>query len=136
MTESGVRRSEIWVCAGMLGGAGLVFLVESLIRLATEGPAVGASLLYVPIAQAVLDVLCAAVIVVGSRAIRPGVLVIAVLGTLVHMVIVLGGGPIWTRVVSAVLAIAQVYAVVLLNTKPIRIHFGLDTYDSPLDLEP
>jgi hypothetical protein len=50
-------------------------------------------------------------------------------------VIVLGGGPMWTRVVSAVVAIAQVYAVVLLNTKPIRIHFGLDTYDNPMDLE-
>jgi hypothetical protein len=134
MTESGVRRSDIWVCAGMLGGAGLVFVVESVIRLATEA-GVGASLLYVPIAQAVLDLLAAAVIVVGSRSLRPGVLVIAVLGTLVHMVIVLGGGPVWTRLVSAVLAIAQVYAVVLLNTKPIRIHFGLDTYDDPLDLE-
>jgi hypothetical protein len=51
------------------------------------------------------------------------------------MVIVLGGGPIWTRVVSVILAVAQVYAVVLLNTKPIRIHFGLDTYENPLDLE-
>ena len=132
MTEPGVRRSDIWTCAGMLGGAGLVFLAESLIRLSAEG----ASILYVPIAQAVLDVLCALVIVAGRRTLRPGVLVIAVLGTLVHMVIVLGGGPIWTRVVSAVLAVAQVYAVVLLNTKPIRIHFGLDTYDSPLDLEP
>jgi hypothetical protein len=131
MTQPGVRRSDIWVCAGMLGGAGLVFLAESLIRLSAEG----ASILYVPIAQAVLDLLCAAVIVAGSRTLRPGVLVIAVLGTLVHMVIVLGGGPIWTRVVSAVLAIAQVYAVVLLNTRPIRIHFGLDTYENPLDLE-
>jgi len=119
----------------MLGGAGLVFVVESVLRLATEA-GVGASLLYVPIAQAVLDLLAAAVIVVGSRALRPGVLVIAVLGTLVHMVIVLGGGPMWTRVVSAVLAIAQVYAVVLLNTKPIRVHFGLDTHDDPMDLEP
>jgi hypothetical protein len=134
MTEPGVRRSDIWVCAGMLGGAGLVFVVESVIRLATEA-GVGTSLLYVPIAQAVLDLLAAAVIVVGSRSLRPGVLVIAVLGTLVHMVIVLGGGPVWTRLVSAVLAIAQVYAVVLLNTKPIRIHFGLDNYDDPLDLE-
>jgi hypothetical protein len=134
MTEPGVRRSDIWVCAGMLGGAGLVFVAESVIRLATEA-GVGSSLLYVPIVQAVLDLLCAAVIVVGSRTLRPGVLVVAVLGTLVHMVIVLGGGPMWTRVVSAVLAIAQVYAVVLLNTKPIRIHFGLDTYDDPMDLE-
>jgi hypothetical protein len=134
MTEPGVRRSDIWVCAGMLGGAGLVFVAESVIRLATEA-GVGSSLLDVPIVQAVLDLLCAAVIVVGSRTLRPGVLVVAVLGTLVHMVIVLGGGPMWTRVVSAVLAIAQVYAVVLLNTKPIRIHFGLDTYDDPMDLE-
>jgi hypothetical protein len=118
----------------MLGGAGLAFVVESVVRLATES-GLGASLLYVPIVQAVLDLACAAVIVAGSKALRPGVLVIAVLGTLVHMVIVLGGGPIWTRVVSAVLAVAQVYAVVLLNTKPIRIHFGLDTHDDPLDLE-
>jgi hypothetical protein len=131
MTESGVRRSDIWTCAGMLGGAGLVFLAESLIRLSAEG----ASILYVPITQAVLDVLCALVIVAGRRTLRPGVLVIAVLGTLVHMVIVLGSGPIWTRAVSVVLAVAQVYAVVLLNTKPIRIHFGLDTYENPLDLE-
>ncbi|HEX4703401.1 MAG TPA: hypothetical protein VH352_14840 [Pseudonocardiaceae bacterium] len=124
-------RTDVRVCAALLGGAGLVFMVESLIRLSSQGTGI----LYVPIVQLVLDGTAVGVILTGNRLLRPGVLIIAILGSLVHMVILLGGGPIWTRVVSALLAVMQLYVLVLLNTKPIRVHFGLDTYDDPMDLE-
>jgi hypothetical protein len=134
MTSDGAAartRSDVRVCAALLGVAGLVFMVESLIRLSSQG----AGILYVPLVQLVLDGTAVGVILTGNRLLRPGVLVIAILGSLVHMVILLGGGPIWTRVVSALLAVMQLYVLVLLNTKPIRVHFGLDTHDDPLDLE-
>jgi hypothetical protein len=132
MTKAGdATRSDVRVCAALLGGAGLVFLVESLIRLSSQG----AGILYVPLVQLVLDGTAVGVILTGNRLLRPGVLIIAILGSLVHMVILLGDGPIWTRVVSALLAVMQLYVLVLLNTKPIRVHFGLDTHDDPLDLE-
>ncbi|HEX9339430.1 MAG TPA: hypothetical protein VF892_26240 [Pseudonocardiaceae bacterium] len=131
MTESLQDRRAVRFCAALLGGTGLVFLVERLIQVSSQG----AAILPLPIVQLVLDAGCAAVVLTGNRVLRPGVLVIAVLGALLQMVILLGGGPLWSFLVALVLAMAQVYALVLLNTKPIRVHFGLDTHDDPLDLE-
>jgi hypothetical protein len=122
---------DVRVCAGLLGGTGLVFLVERLIQL----PGQGGAILTPAIAQFVLDAGCVWVVLAGNRPLRPVVLVITVLGALLQMVILLGGGPLWSFLVAALLAIAQVYTLVLLNTKPIRVHFGLDTHDDPLDLE-
>ena len=130
MSGSGGMR-EVRVCAALLGGTGLVFLVERLLQVSGQA----ASILPLPIGQFVLDVACAVVVLNGNRVLRPGVLAITVLGALLQMVILLGGGPLWSFLVAAVLAVAQVYALVLLNTKPIRVHFGLDTHDDPLDLD-
>ena len=113
---------DVWLCALLVGGAGVIFLVESLIRLFAEG---GAGILSVPIVLLVLEGGAAVAILAGTRWARPVVLIIAIIGALVHMVIALGQGLLWTRVVSAILAIAQVYALVALNTKPVREHFGI-----------
>jgi len=133
MNEPARERRDVRVLAGLLAGTGLLFVIQRLALLAVPG--IGPDILPLPIAQLVLDAGCAAVVLAGNRALRPVVLVITVLGALLQMVIVLSGGPVWSVVVSALLAIAQVYSLVLLNTKPIRVHFGLDTHDDPLDLE-
>jgi hypothetical protein len=119
------RRTEVRVSALLIGGAGLVFLVESLFLL----PRQGVGILYLPLVVFVLNALVTWIVLTGNRVLRPPALVVVVVGVLVHMVILLGGGPIWSRVISGVLAAVSVYALVILNTKPIRIHFGLDTED-------
>jgi hypothetical protein len=131
MTDGDGARREVRLLAALLGGTGLVFLVERLFQV----PGQGSTILTLPIGQLVLDGGCAAVVLAGNRLLRPGVLAITMLGALLQMVILLGGGPPWSFVVSVALAAAQVYALVLLNTKPIRVHFGLDTHDDHLDLD-
>jgi hypothetical protein len=113
---------DVWLCVLLVGGAGVVFLAESLIRFLSEG---GGGILALPVALLVLEGGAAVAIFAGTRWTRPVVLIVVILGALSHMVIALGQGVMWTRVVSAVLAIAQVYALVALNTKPIREHFGI-----------
>jgi hypothetical protein len=113
---------DVWLCALLIGGAGVIFLVESLIRLAAEG---GAGILALPVVLLALEVGAAAAVVAGTRWARPVVLAVVVIGALLHMVIALGQGPMWTRVVSAILALAQVYTLVALNTRPVREHFGI-----------
>lgn len=122
---SGWQRTEIRVSSLLVGGAGLAFLLESLFLLATQGPGI----LYLPLAVFALNAIATWVILTGNKVLRPPVLVVVVLGVLVHLVIMLGGGPLWSRVISGVLAAVSVYALVILNTKPVRVHFGLDTVD-------
>jgi hypothetical protein len=133
MNEPARERRDVRFLAALIAGTGLVFVVERLALLAVPGYA--ADILPLPIAQLVLDAGCAAVVVAGNRVLRPGVLVITVLGALLQMVLMLSSGPLWSILVSVLLAVAQVYTLVLLNTKPIRVHFGLDTHDDPLDSE-
>jgi hypothetical protein len=114
---------DVRVCAALIGGAGVIWLVESLFRLSGQPT----NIIVVPIIALVLEAAAAVVVVTGNRVLRPGALVITVLGALLHMVILLGDTPIWTRIVSGILAAAQIYALVLLNTKPIREHFGLES---------
>ncbi len=121
----GWRRTEIRISSLLVAGAGLVFLLESLFLL----PRQGLGILYLPLAVFALNSLATWIILTGNRALRAPVLVVVVMGVLVHMVIMLGGGPVWSRVISGVLAAVSVYALVILNTKPVRIHFGLDTED-------
>jgi hypothetical protein len=116
-------RFDVRVCAALIGGAGVVWLVESLFRISGQG----ANIVVVPIVLLVLEAAAAGVVLTGNRTLRPGVLVVAVLGALLHMVILLGDTPGWTRAVSGVLAAAQIYALVVLNTKPVREHFGLES---------
>ena len=113
---------EVWVCALLIGLGGVTFVAAALFRLWTEG---GVGVLSFPIALCVLELIAVAGLVSGWRWARPVVLVIVMLGALLHLLVALGNGADWTRAISAVLVAAQVYALVLLNTKPIREHFGI-----------
>jgi hypothetical protein len=112
---------DVWLCALLIGGSGVVFLVDSVIRLAAthNGSVVGS------VVVAVIEAAAAAAVVFGYRPVRPVVLLVVVLIALLQVEFVLGGGMVWTRVVSGFLAAAHVYALVVLNTKPLRAHFGL-----------
>jgi hypothetical protein len=116
-------RFDVRVSALLVGGGGLVFLAESLIQLSSQG----AGILELPIIALVLQSAAAAIILTGNRMARPVALIVVILAALMHMVILLGEGPVWTRIVSGLLAAAQMYALVLLNTKPVRAHFGLES---------
>jgi hypothetical protein len=113
---------DVLICALLIGGCGLVYLIAEAIRLL---PTAGAGSLAAPIVVAVLLLGAAAAVVAGLRPIRPAVLIVLILATLLQLLFVMDGGLLWRQVVSAILAAAQVYALVLLNTKPVREHFGL-----------
>ncbi|HEX3788639.1 MAG TPA: hypothetical protein VHW44_12320 [Pseudonocardiaceae bacterium] len=113
---------DVWLCVLLMAGAGIVFMVESLIRLSTVG---GAGLLQFPATMLLFELAAAAGALAGARWARPVVLIIVILAALLHIVIVLGDGPGWTRIVSGVLAASQIYALVVLNTKPVREHFRI-----------
>jgi hypothetical protein len=117
---------DVLACALLIGGSGLVFLVVGLVRFLSEG---GFGILEVPIIVFVLQLGAAIAMLTGFRLARPVIVVLVVLVALMHMVIALDNGFAWTRVASGVLAAANVYALVLCNTRPVRAHFGLDTDD-------
>ncbi|HVV22998.1 MAG TPA: hypothetical protein VHF06_26410 [Pseudonocardiaceae bacterium] len=119
------RRTEVRVSSGLVAATGLIFLVANLTLLSSNS----SSILYLPVVLVVLDALSSWIILTGNRPLRTPALVVVVLNALVLMVTLLGNGPLWFRILSGVLAAASVYALVILNTKPIRVHFGLDTED-------
>ncbi|GGP49294.1 hypothetical protein [Saccharothrix coeruleofusca] len=77
-----------------------------------------------PALVAVLELLVVAGLATGVRQARPAGLAVFALGALAHLLTVLGQGPVWLRVVAALLSALHVFVVVLLNTKPAREHFG------------
>jgi len=96
---------------------GLAFLVEGVVRWRADGVAADLTL---PVVFAAFQLSVAAGVLARLRVSRIiGVLVLAV-GMLLHLLIVLGGGPWWARVVSGVLVPTGGYAAVLLNTGPVR----------------
>lgn len=113
---------DVWLGALLVAAPGVVFLVESLIRAFTEG---GDGILALPVVLLVLEGGAAVAVLTGTRWARPLVLILVILAALLHMVIALGEGLLWTRMVSAILAVSQVYVLVVLNTKPVREHFGI-----------
>lgn len=110
---------EIRASAALVGGAGLVFMVENLFLIGQQGW----SIIFLPLALLVLDVLAATLIINGNRALRTGVLMIIVIGVLVDIVILFGAVPAWLRVVTGLIGVAQIVALVLLNRRSVRAHF-------------
>jgi hypothetical protein len=110
---------SVRLSASLVAGAGIAFLIENLFLIHARG----AGIVYLPIAMVVLDIIAATLIVFGNKTLRTGVLLITGIGVLVDVVVVLGAVPGWLRVVTGVLALAQVAALVLLNTEPVRAHF-------------
>ncbi|SHF32184.1 hypothetical protein [Streptoalloteichus hindustanus] len=108
---------ELRVAGALLAGAGLAFLALGLGRWSAEG---GADVLVLPCALAVLGVAAGAAVLTAHRAARIVGMVVASVAAVLHLLLALGGGAWWARLLSGLLAASQVYVFVLLNTGPAR----------------
>ncbi|MFI9816438.1 hypothetical protein [Saccharothrix variisporea] len=104
---------------GAVGGA--LFVLEGLIRWQSTGDGVW---IRFPLVVLVLELVAVAGLIARFRPARlTAVLIYGLIG-LVHLLAVLAEGPVWVRVLSAVLSALHVFGMVLLNMKPAREHFG------------
>ena len=111
------RPVELWATLACLVGAQVAFLVVAIVRWTVEG---GADLVVAPLVLLVLSVVAAGSILARIGIARAGAIAVAIFAALLHLLIVLGDGPVMARIVSGIVGAAQVYAVVLLSTGPMR----------------
>ncbi|QFZ22529.1 hypothetical protein [Saccharothrix syringae] len=107
--------------ACLVGAAGaLLFVLEGLLWAQLDGDP---GVIRFPVIVAVPELLVLVGLVAGLRPARLTAAWLFGLVALVHLLTVLGDGPVWVRVLSGVLSAVHVFAVVLLNTRPARLHF-------------
>ncbi|MFE2754074.1 hypothetical protein ACFXGA_18960 [Actinosynnema sp. NPDC059335] len=105
----------------LLGAAGAVlFVLMGLIQWQVEGDS---TWMRFPVIVAVLELLAVGGLATGLRPARLTAAIVFGLVALVHLLAVLNDGPVWLRVVSGLLSAVHVFAVVMLNTRPARLHF-------------
>jgi hypothetical protein len=116
------RNAPTEVSLAILIGAagGLAFVLMGLVQWQVEDDA---TWIKFPVIVAVLELLAVGGLVAGPRAARLTAAFVFGLVALIHLLAVLNQGPVWIRVLSGLLSAAHVFAVVMLNTKPARIHF-------------
>ncbi|WP_433263611.1 hypothetical protein ACQPZF_32695 [Actinosynnema sp. CS-041913] len=108
--------------AALIGAAGgLLFVLEGLIRWQLDGD--GAVVKF-PLIVLVLELLAVGGLLARFRPARLTAAFVYGLVGLIHLLAVLNQGPVWVRLLSGVLSAAHIFAVVLLNTRPARLHFG------------
>jgi len=118
---------ELRLASALLVGSALAFLLVAVSRMLVEG---GGGWLQAPLLQLAVALGVAGGLLTGLRLARYAGIVVALLGALLHMVLALQPAPWWARVVSGVLAIVQVYAAVLLNTRPVVEYTGGGRHDA------
>jgi hypothetical protein len=105
----------------LIGAVGaLVFVLMGLIQWQVDADS---SWIRFPVIVAVLELLAVAGLVAGLRPARLTAACVFGLVALVHLLAVLNVGPVWVRVLSGLLSAAHVFGIVLLNTRPARLHF-------------
>ena len=112
---------EVRVASAVALGGALVFFVVGLILWRATSDA---DVLKLPSFVALVELLVAAALLLRLRFAHYPAMVLFVLVALLHLVIMLADGPVWTRVASGVLSAVHIYGVVLLNTGPAREHLG------------
>jgi hypothetical protein len=115
------RPIEVRLAMAINAGAALVFLVLAIVRQITEG---GSGLLPVPIYLVILAAIAVALLIWRPRNVQLLFGIAALLPVLLHLLVVMGNQVWWLRTLSGVLAAAYLYSVVLVNTKPARIHLA------------
>ena len=115
------RPVEVRIAMALNIAAAVVFLVVAVVRVIVEG---GGGLLQVPIYLVVLAGVAVGLLVWRPRNVQLVFGIAALLPVLLHLLIVLGNQTWWLRTLSGVLAAAYVYSMVLVNTKPARIHLS------------
>ena len=121
------KQTEVRVSASLVLAGALIFLLQGFLLLGSEG----ATILYVPIVMLLFNVGFAWIILAGNRSLRPVVLILVIIEVILQMIVLLGNGPVWARVMSGLAAAVLLYTQVVLNTKPVRVHFGLDVEEEP-----
>jgi hypothetical protein len=106
---------ELRLAAGLLTGSALVFVLVALGRMLDEG---GGDWLQPPLLQLAVALGVSGGVLTGVRLARFVGIAVALTGALLHMVLALQPAPWWARLLSGLLAMAQIYAAVLLNTRP------------------
>jgi hypothetical protein len=106
---------ELRLAAGLLTGSALGFVLVALGRLLDEG---GSGWLQLPLLQLAVALGVSGGMLTGIRLARVVGIAVALAGALLHLVFALQSGPWWARLVLGLLAMAQIYAAVLLNTRP------------------
>ncbi|MBB5955789.1 hypothetical protein FHS29_002370 [Saccharothrix tamanrassetensis] len=108
--------------ATLIGAAGgLLFVLEGLIRWQSDGDS---AWIRFPVIILVLELLAVGGLLARFRPARLTAAFIYGLVGLIHLLAVLNQGPVWVRLLSGVLSAGHIFAVVLLNTRPARLHFG------------
>lgn len=117
-----VHPFEVRAGSAALVGAPVLFLGSGLVRLATEG---GGELVALPLLQLLLGLAVAGLLWWrrwnGARLTGIG---LALFGGLLHVMVAVGAAPWWARILSGLLAIALIYAAVLLSTRPATVFTG------------
>jgi hypothetical protein len=103
---------EVRLSAGIVALGALVFVGVAL--------AWDTQALRLPIGAGILAVAVCVGLVVGLRFVRIVTMVVVLLYALVHLLIAMGGGPWWVRLVSGLLCASYIYVAVLMNTQPAR----------------
>ncbi|MBB5805092.1 hypothetical protein F4560_004860 [Saccharothrix ecbatanensis] len=106
------------ILIGVVGG--LAFILMGAIQWQLDGDP---SWIKFPVIVAVLELLAVGGLVAGPRAARLTAAFVFGVVALIHLLAVLNQGALWIRVLSGLISAAHVFAVVLLNTRPARIHF-------------
>jgi len=112
---------EIRLIAVVFGVGGLLFVSGALVWAAVIQDF---AVVTVPVADALVGLAAAACLVTGLWLVRWPAMVWATLVAVVQAVLALGAAPVWLRALCGLLAVAHVYALVLLNTAPARAHLG------------
>lgn len=106
---------ELRLAAGLLTGSALVFVLVALGRMLEEG---GGGWLELPLLQLAVALGVSGGVLTGIRLARVVGIAVALAGALLYLVLALQPAPWWARLVSGLLAITQIYAAVLLSTRP------------------
>ncbi|ROP40949.1 hypothetical protein [Saccharothrix texasensis] len=112
--------TEVFLAILIGAAGGLAFVLMGLVQWQVEDDP---SWVRFPVIVAVLELLAVAGLVARPRPARLTAAFVFGLVALIHLLAVLNQGPVWLRVLSGLLSAVHVFAVVMLNTKPARIHF-------------
>ena len=105
----------------LIGAVGaLAFVLMGLVQWQVENDS---AWIRFPVVVAVLELLAVGGLVANLRPARITAALVFALVALVHLLAVLNQGPVWIRVLSGLLSATHVFAVVMLNTRPARLHF-------------
>jgi hypothetical protein len=103
---------EIKVSAGLVGLGALIFVAVALVW--------DQQALRLPIGMGILAIAVTTGLLLRLRFVRTITMVVVAIYAVLHLLIALGNGPWWVRVISGLLCAAYIYVAVLVNTEPAR----------------